>query len=238
MPARTSASSPGTEAELAEVASAIRLRNRRAGRLRRGPPCEPGRCRSGQRDGGGARLARRAGEQRRWRRAGPFALTSASQLDDAFHFNVTTAFELVKAAVPHLLEHEGSSIVNVSSNMRHLVQRGLLVYGTVKAALSHLTRLLAADLAPRIASTRSRRASSIPRVSSSTRLPRRCVRRVVAATPLGRLARPQDVAWAVVRLASRASSYVTGQVIDLDGGATRRRFSATSRTSIAAESRH
>jgi 7-alpha-hydroxysteroid dehydrogenase len=148
----------------------------------------------------------------------PFLQTTASQLDDAFHFNVTTAFELVKAAVPHLLERDGASVVNVSSNMGHLVQRGLLVYGTVKAALSHLTRLLAADLAPRIR-VNAVAPSVVETVSVRDALDEETRQRIIAATPLRRLAQPDDVALTVVWLASRASSYLTGQVIDLDGGA-------------------
>jgi 7-alpha-hydroxysteroid dehydrogenase len=148
----------------------------------------------------------------------PFVETSGAQLDEAFHFNVTATFELVKAAVPHLLQGEGSSVVNVSSNMGHLSQRGLLVYGTVKAALSHLTRLLAADLAPRIR-VNAVAPSVVETAGVRAALTDDIYQRIVEATPLGRLAQPQDVAWAVVWLASRASSYVTGQVMDLDGGA-------------------
>ena len=207
-----------TEAELADVASSIRSRNRRAVVLVEDLSASPdlpalvnatvaelGSLDVLVNNAGGAAPA-------------PFVQTSAAQLDEAFHFNVTTAFELVKAAVPHLLENEGSSIVNVSSNMDHLVQRGLLVYGTVKAALSHLTRLLAADLAPRIR-VNAVAPSVVETASVSSALTEEVRTRVVAATPLGRLAQPEDVAWAVVWLASRASSYVTGQVIDLDGGA-------------------
>src|SRR6266540_3603250 len=49
-----------------------------------------------------------------------------------------------------LLDSGRGSVVNISSAMDRMVGRGLLVYGTVKAALSHMTRLLAADLAPRV----------------------------------------------------------------------------------------
>ena len=148
----------------------------------------------------------------------PFTQTTGTQLDEALHFNVTMAFELVKAALPHLLRSDGASVVNVSSNMGHLVQRGLLVYGVAKAALSHMTRLLAADLAPRI------RVNAVaPAVVDTTgvrsALTGELRERIVAATPLGRLAAPEDVARAIAWLGSSASSYVTGQVIDLDGGA-------------------
>jgi 7-alpha-hydroxysteroid dehydrogenase len=76
--------------------------------------------------------------------------TTGAELDAAFHLNVTAAFELIKQATPQLLEGGHGSVVNISSTMDRMVGRGLLVYGTVKAALSHMTRLLAADLAPRV----------------------------------------------------------------------------------------
>jgi NAD(P)-dependent dehydrogenase (short-subunit alcohol dehydrogenase family) len=85
-----------------------------------------------------------------WWSTTPFLDTTVDELEAAFHLNVSAAFELVKLATPHLLDSGVGSVVNVSSAMDRMVGRGLLVYGTVKAALSHMTRLLAADLAPRV----------------------------------------------------------------------------------------
>jgi 7-alpha-hydroxysteroid dehydrogenase len=207
-----------TESDLSEVADEIRSRGRRAvvmvEDLSKTSDVRPVVDRIASELGALDVLVNNAGGAQ----PAPFVETSGSQLDDAFHFNVTATFELVKAAVPHLLESEGSSVVNVSSNMGHLTQRGLLVYGTVKAALSHLTRLLAADLAPRIR-VNAVAPSVVETTSVRAALTDEMRERIVAATPLRRLARPQDVAWTAVWLTSRASSYVTGQVIDLDGGA-------------------
>jgi 7-alpha-hydroxysteroid dehydrogenase len=80
----------------------------------------------------------------------PFLETTAEQLEAAFRFNVSAAFELIKQATPHLLSSPCGSIVNISSRMDSLSERGLITYGTVKAALSHMTRLLAAELAPNV----------------------------------------------------------------------------------------
>ncbi len=80
----------------------------------------------------------------------PFLDTSEKALEGAFHFNVTTAFALSKLAVPHMLARDGGSIVNISSAMGRLTDRGYAAYGTAKGALSHMTRLMASDLAPRI----------------------------------------------------------------------------------------
>ena len=66
---------------------------------------------------------------------------------EAFHFNVSTAHALTRAALPLLLA-AGGSVVNISSVMGRVSGQGYLAYGTAKAALSHYTRLAARDLAP------------------------------------------------------------------------------------------
>jgi len=78
----------------------------------------------------------------------PFLDTSVRSLEQAFRFNVTTAFALTKAATPHLLDGGHGSVVNISSAMGRLRDRGFVAYGTAKSALAHMTRLAAADLAP------------------------------------------------------------------------------------------
>ena len=66
---------------------------------------------------------------------GAFLDTSEKAFEGAFHFNVTTAFTLSKLAVPHMLAGDGGSIVNISSAMGRLTDRGFVAYGTAKAAL-------------------------------------------------------------------------------------------------------
>jgi 7-alpha-hydroxysteroid dehydrogenase len=148
----------------------------------------------------------------------PFLETTPEQLDAAFRFNVSAPFALIKRATPHLLASPCGSIVNVSSRMDSLSERGLITYGTVKAALSHMTRLLAAELAPRV------RVNGVAPAVVETDELRKALdeelrRRVEAATPLGRLASVQDVALTVRWLASPAAAYITGKIIEIDGGA-------------------
>ena len=80
----------------------------------------------------------------------PLLETSARSFEKAFTFNVTTAFELSKHAVPALLARGGGSIVNISSTAGRLADRGFSAYGTAKGALTHLTRNMAMDLSPHI----------------------------------------------------------------------------------------
>jgi len=147
----------------------------------------------------------------------PLLDTSEGFLERAFHFNVTTAFALSKAAAPHLLV-EGGSIVNISSAMGRMSDRGFVAYGTAKAALAHLTRLLAADLAPRVRvnaiAVGSVATSALDMVMQSEELRSE----MEAKTPLRRLGDPEDVAAAALFLAAPAGAFVTGKVLEVDGG--------------------
>ena len=75
---------------------------------------------------------------------------TAAELAASVHINTTVTFELSRLAVPHLLRQPGAAIVNVSSTMARLRDRGYLAYSAGKAALDALTQSMAFDLAPRI----------------------------------------------------------------------------------------
>ncbi|HZM53672.1 MAG TPA: SDR family oxidoreductase [Acidimicrobiales bacterium] len=148
----------------------------------------------------------------------PFMDTSPGQMEQAFHFNVSTAHALLRPAVPLMLEGGGGSVVNISSAMGRLSGRGFLAYGTAKGALAHYTRLAAADLSPRIrvnAIAVGSVATSALDIVMQTAALREAME---AGTPLGRIGDPEDIAAAVVYLASQAGSYITGKVLEVDGG--------------------
>jgi 7-alpha-hydroxysteroid dehydrogenase len=148
----------------------------------------------------------------------PFLDTSDRAFEKAFHFNVTTAFALSKAAVPTMLETGGGSIVNISSAMGRLTDRGFVAYGTAKAALIHMTRLAAADLAPRVRvnaiAVGSVATSALEVVLTDDDLRTE----MEVKTPLRRLGEPEDIAAAVLYLSSSAGAFVTGKVMEVDGG--------------------
>jgi 7-alpha-hydroxysteroid dehydrogenase len=153
----------------------------------------------------------------------PFLATKPRHLADAFQFNVGTAHRLTQAAVPCLLAGEGQDqgqgvVINISSVMGRVAGRGYLAYGTAKAALAHYTRLAAADLAPRIRvnaiAVGSVATSALDIVLTNDELRERMER----ATPLGRIGDPEDIAAAVLFLASPAGGYLTGKIIEVDGG--------------------
>jgi 7-alpha-hydroxysteroid dehydrogenase len=148
----------------------------------------------------------------------PFMDTSPGRMEQAFHFNVATAHALLRPAVPLMLEGDGGSVVNISSAMGRVSGRGFLAYGTAKAALAHYTRLAAADLSPRIRvnaiAVGSVATSALDIVMQTDEL------RVALeeGTPLGRIGDPEDIAAAVIYLASQAGSFITGKILEVDGG--------------------
>ena len=148
----------------------------------------------------------------------PFVHTSPRFLEEAFHFNVTTAHALNRAAVPLMLESGGGAIVGISSVMGRVSGRGFLAYGTAKAALAHYTRLAARDLSPRIRvnaiAVGSVATSALDIVLADDDM-RTTMEQV---TPLRRIGHPDDIAAAVLFLASSAGAYVTGKVLEVDGG--------------------
>ena len=148
----------------------------------------------------------------------PMLETSPGYLERAFHFNVTSAFVLSRAAAPHMLAAGEGSIVNIGSAIGRLRDRGMLAYGTAKAAMMHMTRLMAADLAPKVRvnaiAVGSIATSALEVVLESDELREQ----MIQGTPLKRLGEPDDIALAALYLASPAASFVTGKVMEVDGG--------------------
>lgn len=152
-----------------------------------------------------------------------FVKTAPRHMEEAFHFNVSTAHALTRAAVPLLLHgrEEGGStgaVVNISSVMGRVAGRGYLAYGTAKAALAHYTRLASRDLAPRIR-VNAIGVGSVATSALDIVLTDDTLRTTMEqATPLQRIGHPDDIAATVLYLASDAGAYVTGQVLGADGG--------------------
>ena len=144
--------------------------------------------------------------------------TDPAYMEEAFHFNVSTAHALTRAAVPHMLAHGGGSILNISSVMARTAGRGYLAYGTAKAALSHYTRLASLDLSPSIRVNAIEVGSVLTSALDYVASDEAMMDQMTSKTPLGKVGEPEDIAAAVVYLASRAGQFITGKVIEIDGG--------------------
>lgn len=149
----------------------------------------------------------------------PILDVSPGHLERAFRFNVATAHALVRAAVPVMLENATGAVVNISSLTASVGARGMVAYATAKAGLSHYTRAAAAELGPKIrvnaieVGTIATAATDIVIQDDQTRT------HIEGTTALRRIGEPDDIAAAVVFLASPAGGYVTGTVLHVDGGA-------------------
>ncbi|MEU9160680.1 SDR family oxidoreductase [Streptomyces sp. NPDC048424] len=137
--------------------------------------------------------------------------------------NLVAPILLTQAALSPL-ERAGGVIVNVSTSVGQRAWPGSSVYAATKTALELLTRSWAVELAPRGIRVAAVAPGAIdtPIGEHQNLTPERmaAVREwQLAHTPLGRIGRPEEVAWAITQLAAPAASFVTGVVLPVDGGA-------------------
>lgn len=139
---------------------------------------------------------------------------SAEQLKETFETNIYPFFYIVKEAMPHL--HKGDCIINTTSITAYKGSEHLLDYSTTKGAIVTFTRSLAGMVAKKGIRVNAVAPGPIwtPLIVSSFD----DVSDFGKDTPMGRAGQPSEVAPAYVYLASNDSSYVTGQVIHVNGG--------------------
>jgi NAD(P)-dependent dehydrogenase (short-subunit alcohol dehydrogenase family) len=156
----------------------------------------------------------------------PFVDVSDIHLDTLLNLNVRAAFHVAQAAARKMLEHKdrqvrGGTVINVTSQMGHVGAPNRTVYCMTKHALEGLTKAMAVELAPH-----NIRVNSIAPTFVETPLTKPYFtdgdfsKWVLQRIPLGRLGKPEDIAWAVVFLASSAASMITGTSLVVDGGWT------------------
>lgn len=137
--------------------------------------------------------------------------------DRVLAVNLTGPRNAIRAALPHMLSEKRGCVVNISSMWGLRGASCEAAYAAAKAGLIGLTRSLALELAPS-----GIRVNCVAPGCVETDMVRALgeeTRAMLAEeTPLGRLGRPEDVAEAVVFLASEKASFITGQVLTADGG--------------------
>jgi len=151
----------------------------------------------------------------------PALQTSAKELDGAFRFNVTTAFEMSRICAPLMVDSAGGgNILNISSIAGHKPTPCFAAYGTAKGALSLITQELAQEFAPKVR-VNAIAVGSTKTDALNTVLTPEIEQTMVDLTPMARLGEVEDIALGALYLCSPAASYVTGEILAVNGGLER-----------------
>lgn len=152
----------------------------------------------------------------------PLAAVTAEQIQHLLRVNVVAPTLMARAALPHLAERSGA-IVNITSTYAQKAAARAGHYAAAKAALESLTRSWAIELAPqRIRVNAVSPGPTETGLLESSGVPAEMIAKIkqreTDTIPLGRRGVPDDVARWIVAVADPASSWVTGQIIGVDGG--------------------
>lgn len=151
--------------------------------------------------------------------------TPDDKIDATVDINFKGPIHMAKAAVPHLRKHKdagGSAILNISSSVTSLALKNFAVYSATKAGLDHLTRCMALDYGTDRIRVNAINPGVVDTPIFETMMPKAAVTKAmeafVAAHPLGRLGRPEDIAEMAVFLCGPKASWITGALVPVDGG--------------------
>ncbi len=152
----------------------------------------------------------------------PYVITSFAeltweQLGGKLNRELQAAFLLTKAVVPGMISRGYGRLVYLTALSRH-PRNGMITLGTAKAALDQFVRFIALELAPHGITANLVEPATVEGTTMSRKLTPEQMHKLVAATPMGQLVRPDDVARAVAFLASDDSGFTTGHCIPLNGG--------------------
>jgi 3-oxoacyl-[acyl-carrier protein] reductase len=140
-------------------------------------------------------------------------------INEVFRLNFTSVLLMCQAVIPHMVKAGWGRVINISSVAGHNGGAATTPhYGPAKAAVTNLARTLTKEFAPRGITINSVAPGIIDNAFHTVHTPRDLLATLVQQVPMGRAGTNEEVACAVVFLASPAASYITGQVIHVNGG--------------------
>lgn len=140
-----------------------------------------------------------------------------SDWDAVIAVNLKGTFNCIQKASRYMIKSPGSSIINIASVIGVMGNSGQSNYAASKAGIIGLTKSVAKELAVRNLRCNAIAPGFIETAMTST-LPAEVVKEYAEAIPMKRMGKPEDVAAVCMFLASEYSSYITGQVLNVDGG--------------------
>ncbi len=147
-----------------------------------------------------------------------FANTDPQIFLDTVNTNLRSVFMASQAAARHMAEHGGGSIINISSVGGQVPDISQVAYGTSKAAINYLTKLIAVQEAKR----QIRCNAVLPGMTATEAVEQHLSddfrNLFMRHIPLGRMGLPEEIAEAVCYFAGDASAYTTGQILTVSGG--------------------
>ncbi len=131
--------------------------------------------------------------------------------------NLSGAFYMIKQLYPHFMKKRRGKIINISSVSGVMGNAGQANYSSAKAGMIGLTKSVARELAGRGVNCNAV-APGFVQTDMTDAMPEAIREEAVKGIPMKRMARPEDIANAVLFLASDCSDYITGEVLKVDGG--------------------
>jgi len=137
--------------------------------------------------------------------------------DDVLRTNLKSVFNCCKAAARPMVRQRRGRIINITSVSGIAGQGGQTNYAASKAGIIGFTKSLAKELGPRNITVNAVAPGFIP-TDLTADLPEELKQKAIEVTPLKRLGRPEEIAYAVAFLASDEAAFITGEVLTVDGG--------------------
>ena len=144
-------------------------------------------------------------------------MMSEEAWDVVIQTNLKSAFNCSKAALRPMIKQRGGRIINISSVVGLAGQAGQTNYSASKAGMIGFTKALAREVGGRNITVNAIAQGFVPTVLTEA-LTEEQKQAAIAMTPLGRFAKPEEIAYAVAFLASERAAFITGQILSVDGG--------------------